>query len=782
MKKIISLFLIFIFFSHSSDKLNASVGVEKWVKSLIKAGCYDNIDQMLENSTYTQAEKSFIKKITQNAINPKNSYSNESALKQEDVENTQSSRIRRSNKRGKIRRYNREFKNCKASVGAKRVEKTPKDFVQFAPATIDLNCTKGTKLKVDDPTCRKWFEETIDYIKEKSDKNSLGPLDNFPFDLSFEGHTNHISNRTIYDMINSPRNCKEPSGIFKLLNLCQMNNLYSINKSCYDLRSEQCQKNLSAFKKKYLRLLSGARAKSLLNKFKEISQSEEGRKILLKKGLNLTTNKSEKRKVTQLAIELIRKKVKFDKAKKFIKAQLHENEPQLQEVETLVNNFIEKSLKEKKPNIKKILNQCKQKTKVAFPICLDNFILQKNLNSTVGIDKLKKKIKKISPFLKEKQILRFINWNYYFRYLKSSLKQRTIYLEDKVEEKSDSENKILTNSDDIDTRNQRAQIKLTRKPWRANFGKREKSSSNAFLNSINKSLETNKNLEIRCAFSKETNDLKDSLTDFERAGLTSLTQNFTHEGAVFNQAWDYFQSPKSEKGEKIWSSLSNQKRVIICNTSKKPSSFKNSIDHLPQILAYDALRKMGKLQQEKCSFINDHGTNNQKSQKIENYEDIIEKFISMDIDGEKTECKLLKKDQPNNLKDFNIYNPRTWNPRNLDLEKFNQSCKCNGQTCSLREVLMKRVFPFYKTAKGQKFLITIHEMVLGLKNYDSVDPRLDEIQNFSRQLTNCIETGTNRERLKNALRSPNLDRRIGKQKFWIQLEFLNQATSSGVGE
>ena len=114
----------------------------------------------------------------------------------------------------------------------------------------------------EDPTCIKWFEETARFLKEQIDTKTMSNYDRFPFELNFEGHTNKISDRTLYDMIQSRKHCKKGTGIFHQLELNQICDKIKkqLLKTCTNLNLPKCKKEIEAARKLYLSKLSTQRA------------------------------------------------------------------------------------------------------------------------------------------------------------------------------------------------------------------------------------------------------------------------------------------------------------------------------------------------------------------------------------------------------------------------------------------------------------------------------------------------------------------------------------------
>ena len=64
-----------------------------------------------------------------------------------------------------------ETRNCINKITGSRVKTSPSNFVQFKPAKVDLICSKGISDKREDPSCKRWFEESIQFIRNQINNN-----------------------------------------------------------------------------------------------------------------------------------------------------------------------------------------------------------------------------------------------------------------------------------------------------------------------------------------------------------------------------------------------------------------------------------------------------------------------------------------------------------------------------------------------------------------------------------------------------------------------------------
>ena len=133
-----------------------------------------------------------------------------------------------------------------------------------------------------------------------------------------------------------------------------------------------------------------------------------------------------------------------------------------------------------------------------------------------------------------------------------------LFVKDKAEGAADSKTKALKASDDIDTRNQRTEIKVRRKPWHLVFKKREVRQYQNYLSLVL----VKENHELNCKYVESIGDTRFSLSDYLKGGLNHLKDTIDPNEEGFQAAKSYF----SCNWEGIGKNSEDQKRkAVTCN-------------------------------------------------------------------------------------------------------------------------------------------------------------------------------------------------------------------------
>jgi len=247
---------------------NLVLGDISYLSNLTKYGCLDkqNPESFFKSDILTPEQKKFIldnipSKVLQQGAGA--------------IEHETDSRSRRRDIEGN-RAITKSviLRRCKAEVEILPETYNPEKYIMFAPTSISPDCLNDQGIK--DPSCEAWKKSILGFIENSSNENP-----NFPLDITFQGHSNSISDETLLNMMGTPKHC-ESGGIFKTLDLCDQR----LEPKCrQDIISEvdpasYCFKRLSKFKSKYLELLSLRRADEMRKKFEELFRKSSELRIV----------------------------------------------------------------------------------------------------------------------------------------------------------------------------------------------------------------------------------------------------------------------------------------------------------------------------------------------------------------------------------------------------------------------------------------------------------------------------------------------------------------------
>ena len=240
-----------------------------YLSSLKKYGCIDpsDIGKLFKSELLSSDEKAFIIENFPRKV-----------LEQGDrgIQHKIDSRIRSEQTEGE-REVTKTvvLRKCEASVEVEAKEFNPKDFVTFAPSSITPDCLDSRKEV--EPDCKTWKNSVLKFINSASDENP-----DFPLDITFEGHTNSISDKALSGMMGTPKHCNK-GGIFRELKLCNQRIKQPGCRSAFNRGKEpspSCAREMSLFKKKYLQRLSQRRALEMRKKFEELFKDSPDLKIV----------------------------------------------------------------------------------------------------------------------------------------------------------------------------------------------------------------------------------------------------------------------------------------------------------------------------------------------------------------------------------------------------------------------------------------------------------------------------------------------------------------------